>query len=171
GGDRCAAGGRSLGGAALREPKDRSRVRLLLGAVVYLTDLGRFAEAEAALTQADGEASRDRALETQVDIERGSLRATTEPVAPAVFIEAAERAIPVLEESGDHAALARAWWLASWRGGAMGDYEGGERAARRSLEHARLAGDRAAERAALAALTTVVWGPMPVIDGLARLNE
>src|SRR5262249_46069939 len=53
----------------------------------------------------------------------------------------------------------------------MGDYEGGERAARRSLEHARLAGDRAAERAALAALTTVVWGPMPVTDGLSRLNE
>src|SRR6185295_9414976 len=79
--------------------------------------------------------------------------------------------IPVLEETGDDAALARAWWVVSWRGGAMGDYEGSEEATRRSLEHARRAGDRAAERAALASVTGVVWGPLPVRDGFARLDE
>ena len=169
-GDLSAASGLLLRAARLRPPDDRSRVRLLLGAARHLLDMGEYDTEDIALTEAEAGATGDRGLEAQIELEREMLRQTIDPTGASEFIAAAERAIPVLEETGDDAALARAWWVVSWRGGAMGDYEGGEEATRRSLEHARRVGDRAAERAALASLN-VVWGPLPVRDGFARLDE
>jgi len=170
-GDLSAASGLLLRAARLRPPDDRSRVRLLLGAARHLLDMGEYDTEDIALTEAEAGATGDRGLEAQIELEREMLRQTIDPTGASEFIAAAERAIPVLEETGDDAALARAWWVVSWRGGAMGAYEGSEEATRRSLEHARRAGDRAAERAALASVTGVVWGPLPVRDGFARLDE
>jgi class 3 adenylate cyclase len=170
-GDLSAASGLFLRAARLRAADDRSRVALLLRAARHLLDLGEYETEDAVLTEAAAGARGDRGLEAQIEMEREMLRQTVDPTAASEFIAAAERAIPVLEEAGDDAALARAWWAVSWRGGAIGDYEGSEEATRRSLEHARTAGDRVAERAALSAFTNVVWGPMPVPDAFARLDE
>jgi class 3 adenylate cyclase/tetratricopeptide (TPR) repeat protein len=170
-GDLSAASGLFLRAARLRDPDDRSRVRLLLAAARSQLDLGDYEAEDAALSEAAAGAHGDRGLEVQIEMEREILRQTVDPTAASEFIAAAERAIPLLEETGDDAALARAWWVVSWRGGATGDYEGNDEATRRSLEHARRAGDRAAERAALSSVTNVVWGPMPVPDGSARLDE
>ncbi len=169
-GDLSAASGLFLRAARLRAPDDRSRVALLLRAARHLLDLGEYETEDIVLTEAEAGIRGDRGLEAQIEMERVLLRESTEPGGQS-FVEAAERAIPVLEETGDDSALARAWFIASWRGGAMGDFDRGEDAIRRSLDHARRANDRAAERAAYAGLANVVWGPMPVWDGFARLDE
>jgi class 3 adenylate cyclase/tetratricopeptide (TPR) repeat protein len=170
-GDLSAASGLFLRAARLHAPDDRSRVRLLLAAARSQLDLGDYEGEDAVLSEAAAGAKGDRGLEAQIDIERVLLRENTEPGGGSNFVEVAERAIPVLEETGDDSALARAWFIASWRGGAMGDFDRGEDAIRRSLEHARRANDRAAERAATAGLANIVWGPMSVSDGFARLDE
>ena len=170
-GDLSAASGLFLRAARLRGPDDRSRVLLLLRAARHLLDLGEYDTEDIVLTEAEAGASGDPGIEAQIEMERVLLHESTEPGGQVNFVEAAERAIPVLEESGDDSALARAWFLASWRGGALGDFDRGEDAIRRSLDYARRANDRAAERAAYAGLANVVWGPMPVSDGFARLDE
>jgi class 3 adenylate cyclase len=168
-GDRSAAAGLLLRAAALRDPGDRSRVRLMLAAIRYLVDLARYAEAETALDEAAAAATGDEGLEVQVAMERANLRTTTG--LSVQFIEVAERAIPVLERTGDDSGLARAWWLISWRGGAFGDYDRGDHALRRSLEYARKAGDRAAEREAIWGLSGVTWVRPPSRRGSPRSNR
>jgi class 3 adenylate cyclase/tetratricopeptide (TPR) repeat protein len=171
-GDHSAASGLLLRAAALRAPDDPSRVELLLAAARSLLEVGEYPAAESTLSDAEAAAAGDRALEAVVDLERAFLRGYTDAGATSDFVEAAERAIPVLEEAGDEAALARAWWISAWRGPVLGDYDAGEQALRLSVEHARRAGDRNLERESLWALTNVVvWGPMPVADGFARLEE
>jgi class 3 adenylate cyclase/tetratricopeptide (TPR) repeat protein len=171
-GDHSAAGGLLLRAAALRPPDDPSRVELLLAAARSLVEVGDYAAAEGTLSDAAAASAGDRALETEVDLERAFLRGYTDPAATSDFVETVERAIPVLEDAGDEAALARAWWISSWRGPVLGDYDRGEQALRRSMEHARRVGDRKLEREALWALTNlVVWSPVSVADGFARLEE
>ena len=94
-------------------------------------DLGEYDTEDIVLTEAEAGASGDPGIEAQIEMERVLLHENTEPGGQVNFVEAAERAIPVLEESGDDSALARAWFLASWRGGALGDFDRGEDAIRR----------------------------------------
>ena len=170
-GDLSAAARLFMRAASLRPADDRARARLFLAAARHLMDIGDYESEEDALTQAAAAATGDPSLIAQIDVERAVLRVNRDMRPPSEFVEAAERAIPVLEDEGDDAALAHVWWLASWAGGVMGDYDRGDHAIRRSLELATRTGDRALQRHVFMGLTAVVWGPMPVSDALARLDE
>ncbi len=152
-GDLSAASGLFLRAARLRPPDDRSRVRLLLAAARSQLDLGDYEGEDAVLREAAAgaraiPASRRRSSWSG----RCSDRRSTRPRLPNSSRPRSERSrcwrrLAMMRRSPGPG------WVVSWRGGAMGDYEGSDEATRRSLEHARRAGDRAAERAALASVT------------------
>ncbi|HZQ66004.1 MAG TPA: adenylate/guanylate cyclase domain-containing protein [Gaiellaceae bacterium] len=86
--------------------------------------------------------------------------------------EAARDAIERCQEAGDDAGLARAWrllgWIAgrAWRLGETAD------ALQRAIECARRAGDvRQERRASTQYALTLVYGPTPIAEGLARCDE
>jgi class 3 adenylate cyclase/tetratricopeptide (TPR) repeat protein len=169
-GDFSAASGLLVRAAELlREGRDR--IGLLLGAVFAQGEMGAYQAVERTLDRAAADAGGDLTLVARVELEREILQAHTDASTGTRFIRAGGQAIPVLEAAGDDAGLARAWWAVSWSGGALGDFERGQEAARRSLKYARRAGDRRAVLMALSALGNVTWGPKPVAEELVLLEE
>ncbi|MDQ3778269.1 MAG: adenylate/guanylate cyclase domain-containing protein, partial [Actinomycetota bacterium] len=153
--------------------EERRRILPVLGSALMRS--GDFSRAERALTESleAAHAAGDTQLELRTVIEREFLRTFTDPEESVESIVAvAERAIPLLEELGDDAGLAKAWWLRSelhlnacrWQ----------ERAENleRALAHARRAGD-AAEHAAIAGqlAVAVYYGPTPVEAAIRRCEN
>jgi class 3 adenylate cyclase/tetratricopeptide (TPR) repeat protein len=158
---------------ALLPPGDPRLPALLVDLGGALMDKGELEEAERVLTEAAKAAKTlgNRAVELRAELERGYLRALTDPRASLPLRELADIAIPELERLGDDQSLAAAWrivaqvHLVDLRGAEM------EEALKRSIEHARRAGDRMAEVEALFWLIRLHWfGPQPVDAGI-RLCE
>jgi ATP/maltotriose-dependent transcriptional regulator MalT len=135
-------------------------------------DFGRAQDVldEAALAAAE---SGDRRLELRTRIEQEFCRSFTDPEGSALDDSSvAEATIPLLEELGDDAGLAKAWWLKSepdvnaCRWGARAE------ALERALEHARRAGDRA-EVATMTFLHTqaLYCGPTPVPEATEQCRR
>jgi class 3 adenylate cyclase/tetratricopeptide (TPR) repeat protein len=174
GGDVPAAVNLLERGVALLPRTSGSRGYVLLELAIALMRSGAFAAAEGALEEAlalsrDG---GDRRLELRTLIEREFFRIFTNAGTSAEEItRVAETAIPVLEELGDDAGLAKAWHLLSEP--PVNACRWGDRAAalEHALEHARRAGD-ARETASVAAslMQAIQLGPTPVDAAIERAH-
>ncbi|HMJ00058.1 MAG TPA: adenylate/guanylate cyclase domain-containing protein [Gaiellaceae bacterium] len=158
---------------ALLPPGDPRLPGLLVDLGAALIEQGKLDDAERRFAEA-AEAAQvlgNRGLELRAKLEGASVRILVDPKAIDAFRELTETTIPELESLGDEQTLAVAWrmvahgYLLDLRGADM------EQALRRSIEHARRAGDRRGELEGLVWLLRLHWfGPAPVNAGI-RLCE
>ncbi|MGH3137217.1 MAG: ATP-binding protein [Gaiellaceae bacterium] len=176
-GDTQAAANLLERAVALLPVDDRRRLELLPSFGRVLREAGQMAQADAVLSEAveRGRAAGMRGVEADAAVALADLR-FHRPAHTGVGREEVLReldgAIPVFEELGDEAGLARALCLAGklrfWKGESGAALEDLERAAR----YARNAGDRAQEAESLQYVIAVMHrGPMPVEEALERLEE
>jgi class 3 adenylate cyclase/tetratricopeptide (TPR) repeat protein len=159
---------------ALLPPGDSHRPGLLLELGAALQEQGVLDDAERRFAEAANAARAlgNRALELRAELERAFLKTLVDPEGGVSFRKLEEAAIPELERLGDEQALAVAWrmvaqdHLYNLRGAKM------EQALRRSIEHARRAGDRRGELEGLAWLLRLHWfGPQPVAAGISLCEQ
>jgi tetratricopeptide (TPR) repeat protein len=160
---------------ALLPTGDRGRLELAVPLSQCLFDVGAYGRCREILADALDEAAQlgDERLEMHVRAQHAWLRSYWEPEG---FVEEAEeietRALQVFEESGDELGQAKCWAVAAERLHMLGHADGVDEAWERALDHARLAGDRAAEREALHWLAaTLYWGPTPASEASSRLEQ
>ena len=139
-----------------------------------LRDAAQMERAESVLSEAveRGQAARERVVVADAAIALSDLRFQRATVGREEVVRGIESAIRVFKESDDEAGLARALTLGGklrfWAGEAAAAVDDLERAA----EHARNAGDRAQEAESLQyECRGQVFGPTPVVEALARLQE
>ena len=150
------------------------RLALLPDLGQALTDCGEFDRAVGVLEPAirDAAAAGRPDLEARARVVRLMIRFVTDPAAWGSAIEELEPVIRVLEETGDHLGLARAWALMGYVHGTACRFGAAEEAVGRALEHARLAGDRREEARNLSAYAqSAVYGPMPVPEAIERCEQ
>lgn len=174
-GDMPAAANLLERAVALLPEAHPNRLALLPDLGEALRDVGEFSRAEQALEEAVRGAARtgDRRLEMDARVVRMLLRYTAEATSwVADVLEEAKQAIPVLEQAGDDAALARAWRLVGLAQGTVGRYREAEEAILRAIEHARAAGNRRQEARNLSLYATAaLYGPLPVPEAIARCER
>ena len=173
-GDMPAAGNLLRRAADILPVEDPARGGLLLGAGEALSDAGRFAEAEAALAEsvASAAAHGDRSLETTASIVRLHLHFASEGGDASAVRAQTEEAIAILEAAGDDAGLARAWRLMNLIGLTVGKLAEAERAAVKSIEHAKRTGDDVMVRRNVGVLASaIIFGPSPVDRGIELADE
>ncbi len=132
---------------ALMGPDDPLRVDLLVRLGTASIHSGDLERARSAFDEASEAGSRgdDRRLEIRARLARIALRGQVEPEGATELLEQeAEAAIPVLEELGDDAGLARAWSALSEVGLMWCRASDIETSSERAAFHAERAGDRAA---------------------------
>jgi class 3 adenylate cyclase/tetratricopeptide (TPR) repeat protein len=158
--------------STLLPPGHPERPRLRLDAAEALTEQGGFDEANAMLETAIDEAHElsDRVLEATARIQELELLYTIDPEAVEPTIVAGiEELLPELETLEAHDGLARAWRLIMFvreMGLQWGDSEA---AAQRTLDHARLAGNRMMVARAIPSLGyCALSGPTPVPEAVER---
>ena len=175
-GDTPAAANLLERAASLLPQDDSRRLSLLAPLGRALRDTGQLARAVSVLTEAVERAREASEHGVAADaVALSVLRLHTAPqefVGQALVIRELEGAIPVLEELGDEAALARALTVAGmvryWRGEVTAAIKDLERAARLGRE----VGDRAQEAESLQyVLQSILVGPMPVDEALRRFAE
>jgi tetratricopeptide (TPR) repeat protein len=175
-GDMPAAGNLLQRAAALLPFDDPTRSQLFVEAGEAFTELGDLVLADSLLSTAIEEAATlgDRALETTARIVRTQLHYTTRPgeTSEEQIIAEVEGAVSVLEEEGSHEGLARAYRLLTFVHWTALRYTAAEAAARKTMEHARLAGDHLMETRFLTSLgMCALYGPMPVKQAIERSRE
>jgi class 3 adenylate cyclase/tetratricopeptide (TPR) repeat protein len=158
--------------AALLPPGHPERPRLRLDAADALTEQGGFADAEAMLHAAIEEAHElsDRVLEATAGIQELELRYTIDPERAAGEVGVrVEELLPELETLEAHDGLARAWRLIMFVREMGLQWRESEEAAQRTLEHARLAGNRLMVARAIPSLGyCALSGPTPVPEAIER---
>ena len=175
GGDVAAAESLMSRAVALLPDDDPFRRELLteLGSARMKT--GDFAGAGKVLEEAVASASAagDARVESRALIEREFYKTFARSEDATLTIpEVTTRAIPILEEAGDHVGLARAWRLRSeleiraLRWGARSE------ALERALDHARQAGDLREEAFIVGGLAqSLYFGPTPVEEAIERCEQ
>ena len=160
--------------AALLRDKS-SRPDVLLDLARSLQESGNFARAEEVLreTTEAAAAGEDHILAARAQLELSQMRLSIQREASiADSLEHVEGAIATLEQAGDDAALARAWWVVGEMHWLRCEFAAAEDEMKRSLGHAERAG---AQREVLRARTylalAAVDGPRPVPEALARCRE
>jgi class 3 adenylate cyclase/tetratricopeptide (TPR) repeat protein len=176
-GDARAAVNMLARAADLLPSSDPRRLPLLLPLGRALREDGQMRRADAVLAEAVGlgRETGERALAadaTVAHIELRFQRPTETGVTRDAVLHELNAAIPVLEELGDQAGLARALCLAGklhvWKGECAASLEEFEGSARQ----ARSAGDRTQEVESLRYMLIVLHrGPMPVDEALARVDQ
>jgi len=174
-GDMPAAANLLQRAAALTPESDPARPRLLLDAGDALLEVGELSTADSVLAAAIAGAGAlgHLGLETTARLARLDLHYTTDPESSKErIVEQVEQAIAVLEEASAHDGLARAWRLLThihWTAGSNAD---AQVAALRTIENARLAGDRLMETRFLPSLAYIaLYGPTPVSEAIALCEE
>jgi class 3 adenylate cyclase/tetratricopeptide (TPR) repeat protein len=174
-GDVAAAANLMSRAVSLLPAKHQLRGELLteLGSALMMG--GDFSRADGVLEEAVSAAREagDARLESRALIERefhktfaGSEDATQ------TIPEVTARAIPILEEAGDHLGLARAWRLRSELDIRAAQWGARSRSLERALEHARQAGDHREEAILLAGLAQAFYfGPTPVPEAIDRCER
>jgi tetratricopeptide (TPR) repeat protein len=161
--------------AALLPPGHAERPRLRLDAAEALTEQGAFDEARAMHDAAIEEAHElsDRVLEATAQIQQLELLYTIDPQAvEPTIVSGVESHLPELELLGAHDGLARAWRLIMFVRDMGLRWGESEIAARKTLEHARLAGNRLLIARAIPSLGyCALSGPTPVPEAIRRCRE
>ena len=173
-GDASTAGNLLARAAALLPAQDPHRLELLCELSGALRTAGRFAEAEAMLTEAceTAAATGNRRIELRARLAMLNLELFVNPrVRGQDLLELATTAIPFFEEQEDDRALGRAWYyMASIQGAYHCRYQEAGEAARKALAHYRQAGWPVA--ACLGALAvTLFYGPTPVPSAIAQCQD
>ena len=159
----------------LLSPTNPVRLRLLpdlARALRWSGEVGRAGELlEEAITTA--RVSGDRRVEHLALVAQADLRSMIDPtVQSAELLETAESAEQVFANLGDEVGLAQSALLITWINFLAGRYGPAGHAARRSIEHARRAGDAREEARALALYVwTAMLGPMPTTEALRECDE
>jgi class 3 adenylate cyclase/tetratricopeptide (TPR) repeat protein len=165
-----------LGRAATLLPRtDPERLRLVPQLGLALTQAGRLAEAEAALTDAVEAAleAGDRRAELFARLHLAYARGSMSPehMYDQLGVEA-RSAIVAFEELGDHAGLARAWHVVGLHDMWAGRDAEAETDFERAVEYARMAGDEWQQNESLPWLTgAAFYGPRPVDEVERRIEE
>ena len=161
--------------SALLPPGDPERPRLRLDAAEALTEQGEFDQARGMLDSAIEEAHElsDRVLEATAQIQQLELLYTIDPEAvEPTIVSGVEEHLPELELLEAHDGLARAWRLISFVRDMGLQWGASEVAATKTLEHARLAGNRLMIARAIPSLGyCALSGPTPVPEAIARCRE
>jgi len=161
--------------STLLPPLHPERPRLRLDASEALTEQGAFDEANAMLEVAIEEAHElsDRVLEAAASIQQLELLYTMDPEAvEPTLIAGVESHLPELELLEAHEGLARAWRLIMFAREMGLRWAESEVAAQRTLEYARLAGDRLMIARAIPSLGyCALNGPSPVPEAIDRCRE
>jgi class 3 adenylate cyclase/tetratricopeptide (TPR) repeat protein len=172
GGDVAAAASLISRAVSLLPAEHPLRRELLteLGSALMMT--GDFARAEGVLEEAvtAATAAGDARLESRALIEREFHKTFAGSEDASLTIpEVTARAIPILEEAGDHLGLARAWRLRSEVAIRAAHWGDRAEALERALDHARQAGDLREEAILIALLAQSLYhGPTPVEQAIAR---
>jgi class 3 adenylate cyclase/tetratricopeptide (TPR) repeat protein len=158
--------------ATLLPPGHAERPRLRLDAAEALTEQGGFDEAGAMLHAAIDEAHElsDRVLEATAQIQELELLYTVDPEAvEPTIVAGVEEHLPELEALEAHDGLARAWRLIMFVREMGLQWGESETAAQRTLQHARLAGNRLMVARAIPSLGyCALSGPTPVPEAIER---
>jgi class 3 adenylate cyclase/tetratricopeptide (TPR) repeat protein len=161
--------------ASLPTPLDADRVERLLEFAAALEERGELLAAETALAEAlaGARSLNDARLEARSLVERSFLSFYVDPqrwVDEA--LETAERAITVLDETGDDFGLARAWLLVLLLHYGRCHVAEMEKALEPSLHHARRARDGRLVAVALnASVRGLLIGPTPVDEAIGRAEK
>jgi class 3 adenylate cyclase/tetratricopeptide (TPR) repeat protein len=175
-GDMPAAASLLQRAAALLPPGEPTRDQLFIEAGEALMEVGDFVLANSVLATAieDATARGDPARETTARVVRTHLHYTTHPgeMSEEEVIAQVERAISTLEDLGWDEGLSRAWRLLTFVHWTALRYTPAETAARKAMEHARLAGDHLMETRFLTSLgMCALYGPLPVNEAIERTRE
>jgi tetratricopeptide (TPR) repeat protein len=158
--------------ATLLPPGDPERPRLRLDAAEALTEQALFEEASGMLAAAIDEAHElsDRVLEATARIQELELLYTVDPEAvEPMIVSGVEEHLPELEALEAHDGLARAWRLLMFVREMGLQWGESEAAAQRTLDHARLAGNRLMVARAIPSLGyCALSGPTPVPEAIER---
>jgi class 3 adenylate cyclase/tetratricopeptide (TPR) repeat protein len=165
-----------LGRATRLLPEDDTdRRRLLVDLAEALSESGDLARAAELLEEARrlARAAGDDRVEWLARIGLADLRMMREPEgATEEALQEAEAAIRACEASADDVVLARAWLLTGTGLWIRGQAGGRDRALVQALEHARRAGDTAAEMEAVSDMGgPIALGPVPVPEAIERVAE
>jgi tetratricopeptide (TPR) repeat protein len=147
------------------------RGELLTELASALMMTGNFQRADEVLRDALSAAlaTDDARLEARALIEREFFKIFAAEEATSTIAEVTARAIPVLEEAGDHLGVARAWRLRGEVEVLAGRWGARTEALERALEHARLAADEREEGTLVGLLVmSLYFGPTPVEDAISR---
>ncbi|HEX2089441.1 MAG TPA: adenylate/guanylate cyclase domain-containing protein [Actinomycetota bacterium] len=162
--------------AALMLPtEDATRAGILADLGEALRELGQFVRAEEVLDEAMRAAAAmgDRRLEKQAEMValHAALSADAD-IRVEDVLQRIERDLPVFEEAGDEATLARAWRLIALLHGTLGRDAAAQEAVLRAIDHARLASDARLEARNFSIYaTSAVYGPTPVREGITRCEQ
>jgi class 3 adenylate cyclase/tetratricopeptide (TPR) repeat protein len=174
GGDAAAASSLITRAVSLLPNDHPLRGELLVELASLLMTIGAFERVDEVVGDAlsTAEAAGDARLEMRALIEREFFKVFTAQEVSSSVPEVTARAIPVLEEAGDHLGLARAWRLRGEVAVLAGHWGARVEALERALEHARLATD-AREEATLVGLLAMAlyFGPTPAEDAIARCTD
>jgi predicted ATPase len=150
----------------------RVRAERLADLGAALREAGELTEAERTIGEAVelAETLGDRATAARARLTVLRITTQTDPEADLALIAArAEQALQELEERGDDATLADAWFLLAWTSFVRGKVVRADEALERSMLHAERAGARVGLRRAVNLfLGTGVFGPTPVDEAVAR---
>jgi len=151
------------------------RPRLQLDAGEALIEVGEFILAEASLAGAQDGAGELAlpGLGTTVSLVRQQMHFMTEGKGTEEeLIRSAQQAIPMLEALDDHEGLARAYRLLWIVHATASRNRDAERAALRTMEHARLAGDQVmATRFSTSLAFAALYGPTHVREAIDRCRQ
>jgi tetratricopeptide (TPR) repeat protein/CheY-like chemotaxis protein len=155
--------------------RDLDRPRLLVSAGEAYLEIGEFATAEEALTEASDLATvgGDSSLATTAALVRLQLHLRSEAsTSIQAVMDETTVAIERLEATGDPNALARAWRLLTFVHGVSGRYEAAGAANTKAIEYAREASDRVLEMRLYSSTSQVVLsGPLPAVDGITACED
>jgi class 3 adenylate cyclase len=161
--------------ARLLDDQQPDRPRLLIAAGEAYTEIGEFATAEGALTEAmeEAQAIGESSTSTTAKLVRLQLHLRSEASTSIDdVLNETVAAIGELEASGDANALARAWRLLTLVHGTMGRYQDAGEDNDRAIANARQAGDQVLELRLYATSGQVLLsGPVPVREGIQRCEE
>jgi tetratricopeptide (TPR) repeat protein len=173
--DMSAAASLTSRAAELLPRNDPGWLELLLQLPEALLWQGRLVEAAAVSEEAirSARAIGDRRIEWRAVLWRSTVQRMLRPKEWArQGRHEAEEAIQALDEIGDDAGLAHAWWLISEVDGVEAHYGAGEEALERALIHARRVGDEYQERRILAHLAeTKLRGSTPVDIAIPAIEQ
>jgi class 3 adenylate cyclase/tetratricopeptide (TPR) repeat protein len=140
-----------------------------LANAVGIADLPR----AVAIADAAAECARsagDAAGEAHARVVAASFRAWAGDLGPDAVEREARAALPLLEQSGDHAGLADTWTVLFWVGNGRAHWNEALAAVEQAIEHATLAGRPHADLFDLLA-TALCWGPVPAREALRQLDQ